>query len=197
MLHPKTVLPLVRHNIPIRIRNTFNPVHPGTLIDNSGDRAASRAVTAIRGLSLINVGGPGMLGLTGVAGRIFSAVARARTNVLLISQASSEQSVCLVVADDEAPAAVMELRRELSSEFSAHDVEHIGILANVVIVAIVGSGMRGTPGISGRVFGALGDAGVNVIAIAQGSSENNISLVVTDTDADHAVRAVHAAAVPS
>jgi aspartate kinase len=196
VLHPKTVLPLVRRNIPIRIRNTFNPSHPGTLIDNVGDRDAARAVTAIRGLSLINVGGPGMLGLTGVAGRIFTAVARAGANVLLISQASSEQSVCLVVAEEESTAAVNELRRELSSEFSAHDVEHIGMLRKVVIVAIVGSGMRGTPGIAGKVFAALGTAGVNVIAIAQGSSENNISLVVADADGDEAVRAIHAAAVP-
>ncbi len=191
VLHPKTVRPLVQRRIPIRIRNTFNPTHPGTLIgEGRGDRTA-RAVTAIKDVSLITVGGPGMLGLAGVAARIFGAVARAGANILLISQASSEQSVCLAVPSKEAPAAVAELRKELAAEFSAHDVEHIEVLDQVVIVAVVGSGMRGTPGISGRLFGAMGQAGINVIAIAQGSTENNISLVVSAADGDEAVRAIH------
>ncbi|ACL24717.1 aspartate kinase [Chloroflexus aggregans] len=195
VLHPKTVQPLVHRRIPIRIRNTFNPSHPGTLIDAEGDGENVRAITAIKGLSLITVGGPGMLGLTGVAARIFGAVARAGANILLISQASSEQSVCFAIPSNEAEKVVHELRCELDREFAAHDVEHIGTIAPVVIVAVVGSGMRGTPGIAGRVFGALGAAGVNVIAIAQGSTENNISLVVSEHDADAAVRAVHAAFV--
>ncbi|NTV65429.1 MAG: aspartate kinase [Oscillochloris sp.] len=191
VLHPKTVLPLVQRGIPIRIRNTFNPSHPGTLIGQGrGDRTA-RAVTAIKSVSMITVGGPGMLGLAGVAARIFAAVARARANILLISQASSEQSVCLAVPSAEAPAAVAELRRELDNDFSAHDVEHIEVKDALVIVAVVGSGMRGTPGIAGRVFGAMGEAKINVIAIAQGSTENNISLVVSEVNADEAVRAIH------
>ncbi|MEI8308713.1 MAG: aspartate kinase [Chloroflexales bacterium] len=191
VLHPKTVQPLVQRRIPIRIRNTFNPDHPGTLIgEGRGDRTA-RAVTAIKEVSMITVGGPGMLGLSGVAARIFGAVARAHVNILLISQASSEQSVCLAVSRAEAVAAEAELRKELSDEFSDQDVEHIEVLESVVIVAVVGSGMRGTPGIAGRVFGAMGNAGINVIAIAQGSTENNISLVVSAADGDEAVRAIH------
>jgi aspartate kinase len=191
VLHPKTVQPLVQRRIPIRIRNTFNPSHHGTLIGEArGDRTA-RAVTAIKEVSMITVGGPGMLGLAGVAARIFGAVARAGANILLISQASSEQSVCLSVPRSEAPAAVTELRKELAGDFSAHDVEHIEVLESVVIVAVVGSGMRGTPGIAGRVFGAMGQAGINVIAIAQGSTENNISLVVSGDDGDEAVRVIH------
>lgn len=191
VLHPKTVQPLVQRRIPIRIRNTFNPDHPGTLIaDHVGENAA-KAVTAIKELSLITVGGPGMLGIAGVAARIFGAVARAGANILLISQASSEQSVCLAVPRPEAPAAVAELRKELAADFSAHDVEHIEVQNQAVIVALVGSGMRGTPGIAGRLFGALGDAGINVIAIAQGSTENNISFVVSAADADKAVQVVH------
>lgn len=191
VLHPKTVRPLVQRNIPIRIRNTFNPNHSGTMIGTGrGDRTA-RAVTAIKEVSMITVGGPGMLGLAGVAARIFAAVARAGANILLISQASSEQSVCLAVPRAEAPAAVAELRKELDGDFSAHDVEHIEVMDSVVIVAVVGSGMRGTPGIAGRVFGAMGDVGINVIAIAQGSTENNISLVVSSADGDDAVRAIH------
>lgn len=191
VLHPKTVRPLVQRRIPIRIRNTFNPTHPGTLISAERGSGTAKAVTAIKDVSLITVGGPGMLGLAGVAARIFGAVARAGANTLLISQASSEQSVCLAVPYAEAGAAVSELRKELAADFSAHDVEHIEVLDRVVIIAVVGSGMRGTPGIAGRVFGAMGAAGINVIAIAQGSTENNISLVVSAADGDAAVREIH------
>jgi aspartate kinase len=191
VLHPKTVWPLVRRRIPIRIRNTFNPAHAGTLISSEGSGGAAKAVTAIKDVSLITVGGPGMLGLAGVAARIFGAVARAGANTLLITQASSEQSVCLAVPYADAGPPVRELRKELAADVSAHDVEHIEVLDPVVIVALVGSGMRGTPGISGRLFGAMGQASVNVIAIAQGSTENNISLVVSAADADEAVRAIH------
>jgi aspartate kinase len=191
VLHPKTVQPLVKRRIPIRIRNTFNPAHPGTLIADAQGAGAAKAVTAIKDLSMITVGGPGMLGLSGVAARIFGAVARAGANILLISQASSEQSVCFAVPTPEAAAAIAELRRELAADVSAHDVEHVEVLDSVVIVALVGSGMRGTTGIAGRLFGAVGEAGINVIAIAQGSTENNISLVVSAADADRAVQVIH------
>jgi aspartate kinase len=191
VLHPKTVLPLVQRRIPIRIRNTFNPAHPGTVITGEPGGGTAKAVTAIKDACLITVGGPGMLGLSGVAARIFGAVARAGANTLLITQASSEQSICLALPQAEAAAAVAELRRDLAGDFSAHDVEHIEAIDHVVIVAVVGSGMRGTPGIAGRVFGAMGEAGINIIAIAQGSTENNISLVVASADGDEAVRVIH------
>lgn len=193
VLHPRTVLPVTRRGIPIRILNTFNPAHPGTLITSDQIPGTAKAVTAIRDVSLITVGGPGMLGLKGVAARIFGAVARAGANALLITQSSSEQSVCFAVPRRDAAAAVQELRRDLAADLSHEDVEHIDLIEPVVIVAVVGSGMRGTPGISGRVFGALGTHGINVIAIAQGSTENNISLVVADTDGDAAVRVIHTA----
>ena len=191
VLHPKTVQPLVQRRIPISIRNTFNPNHPGTVISAESGMGTVKAVTAIKDVCLITVGGPGMLGLAGVAARIFGAIARTKANILLISQASSEQSVCLAVPRADAAAAVAELRRELTDDFSAHDVEHIEERDQVVIVAVVGSGMRGTPGIAGRVFGAMGQAGINLIAIAQGSTENNISLVVAASDGDAAVRVIH------
>lgn len=193
VLHPRTVHPVVQRMIPIRILNTFNPAHPGTRISAEAMPGTAKAVTAISDVSLITVGGPGMLGLTGVAARIFGAVARAGANTLLISQASSEQSVCLAVPRRDAAAAVRELRRELAGDVSSHNVEHIDVMEPVVIVAVVGSGMRGTPGIAGRVFGAMGAAGINVIAIAQGSTENNISLVVAASDGDATVRVVHRA----
>lgn len=193
VLHPKTVYPVVQRGIPIRILNTFNPEHPGTRIMKDRDAGTAKAVTAIKGASLITIGGPGMLGLTGVAARIFSAVARAGTNTLLITQASSEQSICLGVIQHEAAAAIRELRCELSHDVSYQNVEHIDVLEPVVIIAVVGSGMRGTPGIAGRVFGALGEEGINVVAIAQGSTENNISLIVAEEDGDPAVRVIHSA----
>lgn len=193
VLHPKTVHPVVQRQIPIRILNTFNPDHPGTLVTAEAVPGTAKAVTAIRDVSLITVGGPGMLGLTGIAARIFAAVARAGTNILLISQASSEQNVCLAVPRREAKAAVRELRRELASALSEHDVEHIDVLEPVVIVAVVGFGMRGTPGIAGTVFSTMGAEQINVIAIAQGSTEYNISLVVAEADGDNATRAIHRA----
>lgn len=196
VLHPRTVYPLIQRNIPIRILNTFRPEHPGTTISADAISGPVKAVTAIKEVSVITVGGPGMLGLTGIAARIFGAVARAGVNTLLISQASSEQSICLVVMQRHADAAVSELRRELALDLSHHDVEHVGVQGPAAIVAVVGSGMRGTPGIAGRAFGALGRAGVNIIAIAQGSTEYNISLVVDGKDADQAVRVIHGAFDP-
>ncbi|MCG8350928.1 MAG: aspartate kinase [Chloroflexales bacterium] len=191
ILHPKTVRPVVQRQIPIRILNTFNPEHSGTRISADAVPGTAKAVTAIGDVSIITVGGPGMLGTPGVAARIFAAVARAGANTLLISQSSSEQSVCLAAPRCDSAAAVAELRHELTSDFSHQDVEHIEVLEPVVIVAVVGSGMRGTPGIAGKVFGALGAEGINVIAIAQGSTENNISLVVAVNDGDRAVQSIH------
>lgn len=193
VLHPKTVHPVVQRNIPIRILNTFNPEHPGTRITGEQVPGTAKAVTAIKEASLITVGGPGMQGMRGVAARIFSAVARANANTLLITQASSEQNICLAVLQHEAEAAVRELRNELLHDLSQHDVEHIDVLETVIIVAVVGSGMRGTPGIAGRVFGALGRAEINVIAIAQGSTENNISLVIAKEHGNKAIQVIHRA----
>ena len=193
VLHPKTVHPVVQRGIPIRILNTFNPVNPGTLVTSESVPGTAKAVTAIKDVSLITVGGPGMLGLTGIASRIFAAVARAGANILLISQASSEQNVCLAVPRREAKAAVRELRRELAGALTEHDVEHIDVLEPVVIVAVVGFGMRGMPGIAGTVFSTMGTERINVIAIAQGSTEYNISLVVAESDGDNATRAIHGA----
>lgn len=193
VLHPRTVYPAVERNIPLRIRNTFNPQHPGTCITGTSVKGTVKAITAIRGVSLITVGGPGLQGLTGAAARTFGAVARAGVNTLLIAQASSEQSITFAVLRDEADAAIAELQRELATFFSLYNVNHIDVEEAVAILAVVGSGMQGAPGISGRVFGALGAAAINVIAIAQGHSEYNISVVVADTDTQQAVQAIHSA----
>jgi aspartate kinase len=134
-----------------------------------------------------------MLGVPGIAARTFSAVARAGANVLMISQSSSEQSISFVVRDGERDAVVAQLELEMSRELASHHIDRVRADTGVVIVAVVGAAMKGTPGIAARIFTALGEAGINVIAIAQGSSECNISLVVAQGDADQAVRRIHAA----
>ncbi len=191
VLHPRTVYPLVQRAIPIRIRNTFNPEHTGTCISGEASTQAVKAVTAINDVSLIRVGGPGMLGLTGMAARIFSAVARAGANILLITQGSSEQNICLAVPQRDSAMAVNELRRELASDISYHDVEHVDVTEPVCIIAVVGSGMHGVPGIAGQACNALGNEHINIIALAQGSTEYNISMVVGSDDGDRAMRVIH------
>ncbi len=193
VIHPRTIAPAAEGEIPIRILNTFNPSHPGTRIVRTprANHRAVKAIAAIRNLSQITVEGRGMQGVPGIAAKVFSAVARERINVLMISQASSEQSICFVIETQAADRARAALDREFEYERSSHGIDRVWSQQDVVIVAIVGAGMRGTPGISGQVFGALGAAGINVISIAMGSSEYNLSIVVDERDADAAVRAIH------
>ena len=193
VLHPHAMRPARQAGIPLRILNTLDPDHPGTLISRNSDRSnrTVKAITAIRDLSLITVEGSGMIGVPGVAGRTFGAVARAGTNVLMISQSSSEQSICFVVPTREAPLALATLEKEMVRELEQRNIESIWAQDDIVIVAVVGAGMKGIPGISARIFGAIGRRHINVIAIAQGSSEYNISLVLARGDADDAVRCIH------
>jgi aspartokinase/homoserine dehydrogenase 1 len=193
VLHPQAVRPAKQTDIPVRILNTFAPEHPGTLISRDGGTSEQtvKAVTAIRDLSLVTVEGDGMIGIPGVAARTFGAVARAGASVLMISQSSSEQSICFVVPAKEAPRVSATLEKEMIAELQRRTIERIRSQDDIVILAVVGAGMKGTPGISARVFGALGARGINVIAIAQGSSECNISLVIARSDADDALRAIH------
>lgn len=199
VLHPKTIRPVVERGIPLRIKNTFNPDGGGTLIvpdrDNGG--GLMKAVTAIPDLALITVEGKGMLGVPGIAARTFGAVARSRANVLLISQASSEQSICFSVPAASAPAVVASLEAEFAQEIARRDIDRVSTLQPVGIVTIVGAGMRGTPGIAGRIFSVLGERQINVIAIAQGSSECSVSLVVEAEDAPRAVRQLHHLLTPA
>jgi aspartate kinase len=193
VLHSQAIRPARRVGMPVRILNTFEPDHPGTLItaETKESNKAVKAVAAIKNMSLITIEGPGMAGIPGVAGRTFTAVGHTDTSVLMISQASSEQSICFVVPTSDVPKVVEALEQELSREIERRDLEHVKWQEEVVVLAVVGAGMKGTPGISGRLFGAMGKAHINVIAIAQGSSEFNISLVVGKGDADEAVRAIH------
>jgi aspartate kinase len=193
VLHPKTIRPCVEGGIPLRIKNTFNPQNPGTVIvpDNGDAGVGMKAVTAIDELSLLTVEGKGMMGVPGIAARTFSAVARRNVNVLLISQASSEQSICFAVPVTFAGDVVDAVEEEFAEELKRRDIDRIWAMRPVSIVTVVGNGMRGTPGIAGRIFGALGQHGVNIIAIAQGSSECSISLVVDGADTADAVRHIH------
>jgi aspartokinase/homoserine dehydrogenase 1 len=193
VLHPKTILPAVERCIPVRIKNTFRPEHPGTLIvpDPRPSRHVVKAVTAIRQLSLITVEGRGMMGVPGVAAKVFGAVAREGVNVLMISQSSSEQNICFAVPREASERAVMALRQDLGRELDVRDIERVEAAAPMAIVAVVGAGMRGTPGIAARTFGALARAGINIIAIAQGSSEYNISFCIDEGQVAQAVRLIH------
>jgi len=192
VVHPKTMLPAVERNIPIRILNTFNPDGPSTLITREpAKNGLVKAISAIRDLTLMNVEGRGMMGVPGIAARTFRAVADVKANVLMISQASSEQSICFVIPRARSEQVQRALEQEFERELAMHDIDRVRPVHHVAIIAVVGAGMRGTPGIAGRLFSALGDAGVNVVALAQGSSESNISMVVDRSDMETAVRAIH------
>lgn len=194
VLHPKTIRPVVDAGIRLFIKNTFNPKHPGTMLASKGQLPVAdtiKAVTSIRGQSLVTIEGSGMLGVPGVAARAFGAVATTGTNVILISQASSEQSISFAVEGNTADRVIAALEEAFSSELGNREIDRIWASEEVVIITVVGSGMRHTPGVAGKVFSALGDTGVNVVAIAQGSSEVAISLVVDAKDLETAVRSVH------
>jgi aspartokinase/homoserine dehydrogenase 1 len=182
VLHPKTLKPVMQAAIPVWIRNSFAPERPGTLITPEGRSTGGgvKALTAIQDVALISVGGPGIVGLPDVVGRTFSTTAEVRANVLLISQSSSQNDICFIVSAADAPRTVDALRREFAQDLAHEKVEHITVDTNIAIVAVVGENMRGTPGVAGKTFNALGRENVNLIAIAQGSSESNISFVVEE-----------------
>ena len=193
VLHPKTLRPVVEAAIPVWIRNSFAPEKPGTKITPEGhaSRAGVKALTAIQEVALISVGGPGIVGLPDVVGRTFSTTAEVRANVLLISQSSSQNDICFVVSSTDAQRTVEALRKEFAQDLVHQKVEHITVDPHIAIVAVVGQNMRGTPGIAGKTFNALGKQGVNMIAIAQGSSESNISFVIEEKAVVPALQALH------
>jgi len=193
VLHPKTLSPVIRAAIPVWIRNSFMPERLGTKITPEGRSIGGgvKALTAIRDVTLISVGGPGIVGLPDVVGRTFSTTAEVRANVLLISQSSSQNDICFIVSTGDAQRTVEALRKEFAQDLAHLKVEHITADSNIAIVAVVGENMRGTPGIAGRTFSALGRDGVNLIAIAQGSSECNISFVIEEKAVKAALLTTH------
>ena len=197
VLHPKTVQPIISRDIPLRVRNTFNPTLAGTVVGSRAHASETviKAVTGIRDVSMLTVSGPGMLGVPGIAGRTFLATASAGASILMISQASSEQSFCFTVVDPLAQSVKEAVEAELRREILHNDIDSVDVLSDIVIITVVGSGMRGTPGVAGRVFSLLGDHRINVLAIAQGSSECSISFIVAETDLERAVGELHTLAL--
>ncbi len=197
VLHPLTIAPLVKQRIPLRVKNTFNPAHPGTIIaydratGSANKQGAIKAVTAIDKVSMVTVSGSGLRGVAGIAGRTFTAVARTNTSVFMISQASAEQNICFVVPQASSERVREELSREFSREIANGEVDAIHADDEAAIVTAVGIGISETPGVSGQVFTKLGERGINILAIAQGSSECGISLLVQGSASKNAVRAIH------
>ena len=192
VLHPQTLGPVVENDIPVVIRNTFAPAHPGSRVGGGspvGERI--KGITAIGGMALINLEGSGMIGVPGTADRLFAALKDAGVSVTLISQASSEHSICVAVPGARAEHARQVVADAFAVELASGQIQSVAVTEAQSILALVGDGMAGTPGVAGRFFGTLGRAGINVRAIAQGSSERNISAVVNTADATRALRAVH------
>ncbi len=194
VLHQRTMIPVAARGIPVRTRNSFAPEEPGTRVDGTFTPGSHpvKAVTAVRAQALLSVEGKGMAGVPGVAARVFGALSERDISVTMISQSSSESSICLAVPGEQGFAAEGALKRTLRAELSRGDVDEVLVRRAVALVGVVGLGMAHTPGVSARVFRALGARRINVLAIAQGSSELNITLAVAEPDADDAVRALHA-----
>lgn len=195
VVHPKTMLPARERGIPVLIRSSFAPDEPGTRISDATHPTpfGVKTVTAVRRQALVTVEGPGLAGIPGIARRIFAASERSATNVVMISQASSEATVSLVVAAPQVVSLLTSLQQEFALEQAAGLISPVSVQPDVAVVSIIGEGMSGQPGVSARLFGALGRIGVNVAAIAQGGNELSVSVAVADVDVDRAVRAVHAA----
>jgi aspartokinase/homoserine dehydrogenase 1 len=193
VLHPNTLRPVTAAGVPVWIRNTFAPEKPGTKITAEGMLTGGgvKALTAICDVTLITVGGPGIVGLPDVLARSFAATAETRTNVFLVSQSSSQNDICFVISSADEKRALKALRDAFAPEIAEQTVEHVTSNPDIAIVAVVGENMRGIPGVAGRTFSALGRQGVNIMAIAQGSSEYNISLVVQESSMQRALTALH------
>jgi aspartate kinase len=190
VLHPKTIEPAMEKDIPVRVRNTFNPANEGTVIVREQEQVVDvvKAISVMENVALLNVSGVGMIGIPGVAAKVFSALAEEKVNILMISQGSSEVNISIIVEKEDLKKAVRILERVFADKSIVKDVQYN---EDVAIIAVVGAGMRGTKGVAARVFKAVADAGVNVLMIAQGSSEVNISFIVLRKDAVKAAKALH------
>ena len=193
VLHPRTMAPLQRHGIPVWIRNTMRPDAAGTVIrpETSASDLRVKAVTSVKDIALVMIEGTGMIGVPGIAARAFGSLAAEGVNVLLISQASSEQSICIGVRLADCGRAVGALNRAFELEQVRGAVTGIRAIEDAAVVSLVGDRMRLQPGIAGRMFSTLGYANINVLAIAQGAAETNISAVVSSQDVRRAVRSLH------
>jgi len=192
VIHPQTMAPAVDKEIPIWIRNTFAPERAGSVIcAKPVSNHTVKGITSIERIALVNVEGAGMIGVPGTAQRLFGALREGGISVILISQGSSEHSICFAIPQVEAETAERIVRQAFAAELAHGQVQKVDVSRDCSILSVVGDGMAGTPGVAAKVFGSLGSAGVNVRAIAQGSSERNISVVIDDRQATRALRVVH------
>jgi aspartokinase/homoserine dehydrogenase 1 len=193
VIHPQTMGPAVKGGIPIWIRNSFAPEKVGTLIcAQPTSLLPVKGITSIERVALVNIEGTGMIGVPGTAHRLFGALREEAISVILISQGSSEHSICCAIPQEQAERAASVVRRAFERELQEGQIQSVDVDPDLAILAVVGDGMAGTPGIAAKVFAALGATGVNVRAIAQGASERNISVVIEGRSATRALRAVHA-----
>lgn len=193
VIYPPTIYPVCIKNIPIRVKNTFNPEHPGTLIKEKvdDDNKPIKGISSIKGTTLITVTGLSMVGVIGVNRRIFTALADNGISVFLVSQASSENSTSIGVKDDDAKAAIDVLNKEFQKEIATGAMYPMAAESGLATIAIVGENMKHTPGIAGKLFGALGRSGISIIACAQGASETNISFVVQEKYLRKSLNVIH------
>ncbi|MBL7734549.1 MAG: bifunctional aspartate kinase/homoserine dehydrogenase I [Chitinophagaceae bacterium] len=193
VIYPPTIQPVLKKGIPVWVKNTFAPDHEGTLIDDQAVKNghAIRGISSIGNIALLSLEGGGMVGIPGFSKRLFEALAADKINVILITQGSSEHSICVGVSQADATGAKESVDRAFAQEIFAGQLEPLKVEASLAVIALVGDNMKNRPGISGKMFGALGRNGVNVRAIAQGSSERNISAVIYMTDVKKAVNVLH------
>ena len=194
VIFPATMQPAMVNKIPIWIKNTFNPDFEGTVIHaESSNGKLIKGISSMNGVALLNIQGSGLLGVVGVSMRLFATLAREQINVILISQASSEHSICIAIDSHAARRAKIAIEKEFVHEIRSEEIDEVHVESDLSIVAVVGDGMKHSPGTSGRMFAGLGKNGINVMAIAQGSSERNISAVVRQVDIAKALNALHEA----
>jgi aspartokinase/homoserine dehydrogenase 1 len=193
VIYPPTIQPVMSKGIPVRIKNTFAPQDEGTLIESVATRNGNivRGISSINNIALLSLEGSGMIGIPGFSKRLFEALSNERINVILITQSSSEHSICVAVDASAAFAAKQVVDAAFANEITLQKVEPLAIENGLSIVALVGENMKSHPGISGRMFSAMGKNGVNIRAIAQGSSEKNISAVISTKDVRKAINVLH------
>lgn len=194
VLHPRTIAPIAQYRIPCLIKNTLNPQGEGTLISEETDRdMPTKGISDLKNVSIINVSGPGMKGMVGMAGRLFTCISRANVSVVLITQSSSEYSITFCVHSEDAFKARAAIEEEFALELQAHLLDPIEIMGNKAIISVVGEGMRTAKGVSSKFFRALAQANINVNAMAQGSSERSISAVIDASKVSEAIFSCHTA----
>ena len=193
VIYPPTIQPALQKGIPISIKNTFSPNAKGTLITNELDKNGKtvQGLTSITNLVLVNLKGPGMVGIPSMSQRLFRSFAERNINVILITQASSEHTISIVISEQDASAAATSVRKEFKREIEQGRIDPLEIEKDLAIVALVGSNMQHQVGVSGKMFTTLGANGVNIKAIAQGSSERNISTVINSRDLKKALNSLH------